>query len=194
MLGYRTGIQHDLLGDEVILRGKRGMSLRSNFVKEMEIQEMNRSEALCSQGLLEEYESYHHCNELSLREIQDQITEWGIGQFGVDNTSMYEDDPACNTPMGSLIQLCGVATEVSEIMRPVIEMHQGRWNKNLPKEERDNLLREALEDGAADLLIWLCHWAGLNEIDLQQSLNKVWSERVKHRKQKDWEAIKANED
>ena len=129
----------------------------------------------------------------SLREIQTEIGTWGKAQFGEDNVSKYEDDPSCGTPMGSLLQLCGVATEVSEIMRPVLEMHQGRWNKSMTKEQRTKALMEALEDGAADLLIWLCHWAELNDIDLQESLDKVWNERVKHRKQKDWEKIKEQE-
>ena len=52
--------------------------------------------------------------ELSLYEIQQEITRWGLHQFGDQNRSAYVGDPSCGTPMGSLIQLCGVATEVSE--------------------------------------------------------------------------------
>jgi len=132
--------------------------------------------------------------DLSLREIQQEITKWGLQQFGYENKSLFVGDPACGTPMGSILQLCGAFTELAEIMRPMIEMHQGRWNKKMTESERNAALREAYEDGAADLLIWFCHWAGLNYIDLQTVLNRVWREKVQHRTQKDWEKIKAKED
>jgi len=130
--------------------------------------------------------------ELSLREIQAEITKWGLQQFGPDNRSKY-GGPTYGSPMGSIVQLCGAFTELAEIMRPMIEMHQGRWKKDLDDEQRALALREAYEDGAADLLIWMCHWAGLNHIDLQEVLNRVWHEKVQHRTQKDWEKNKAEE-
>jgi len=132
--------------------------------------------------------------EMSLREIQQGIAKWGLQQFGPENKSLYVGDPACGTPMGSLIQLCGAFTELAEIMRPMIEMHQGRWNKSMTEQERHDALREAYRDGAADLLIWFCHWASLNHVDLQEVLNEVWQEKVSKRTRDNWESDKAKED
>src|SRR5690349_11211377 len=116
-------------------------------------------------------------NELSLREIQAQIREWADRNFK-NNTSK-----ATGAELGSVAPLLGIVEEAGELSHCVLKRHEGiRGYDDDAKYTTDR------DDALADILVYLCDFAGREGVDLLSALNKTWA-RVR---QRDWEKNKVN--
>lgn len=115
--------------------------------------------------------------DLSLREIQAQIREWADRNFK-NNTSK-----ATGAELGSIGPLLGIGEENGELCHVVLKRHQG-----IRGYDDDTKYKTERDDALADILVYLCDFAGREEVDLQDILNKVWAKV----RQRDWQKNKVN--
>ena len=96
----------------------------------------------------------------TLRDIQVEQKKWSEHNFG--------SHPAWQP-------LLGIAEECGELCHAVLKQTQGIRGTSAEH-------TEAMKDACADIMIYLCDFASCKGIDLQSTLNKVWSEVSK----RDW--------
>ncbi len=117
----------------------------------------------------------------TLQQIQDEIREWADRNFK-DNQSKAPG-VTYGTPLGSIAPLLGIVEEVGELSHCVLKRHQGIRGYD----ENDKYFTER-DDALADIMVYLCDFAGREKVDLDYVLNKVWA-KVQLR---DWQKNKAN--
>lgn len=120
-------------------------------------------------------------NLKTLGQLQKEVNAWSVATFG-DNDHNFSK--VTGLPCGSQSALTGVVEEVGEINHVVICSHQGRRGYDDPAKRRADL-----EDGVADLMIFLLDFCGRENIDLEAVLNNTWDKVVSKRNLQNWEQV-----
>lgn len=118
--------------------------------------------------------------EKGLRQIQDEIHEWSLEQFGKDNISKVT-----GLPQYSQCALTGLVEEVGELNGITIKSHQGRRGYD----DKEKFKKDQI-DAVADIMIFLCDYSAREGIDILEVLNNTWNNIVSKRTTKtreDWE-------
>jgi NTP pyrophosphatase (non-canonical NTP hydrolase) len=103
---------------------------------------------------------------LMLRKTQAEINEWSEHNFG--------EVPNSQIPY-RISSFLGMVEELGEIAHSILKLTQGiRGDKSKHI--------EAIEDGIADLMVFLLDFCGRNNMDAESLLERVWA-KVKLR---DW--------
>lgn len=89
-----------------------------------------------------------------LRKLQNEVNEWASIQF--PDASPYQP-------------LLGIAEETGELCHAHLKGEQGI--RHTPLE-----VYHMKQDAVADILIYLANYCGLNNIDLQDAVEKTWDE------------------
>jgi NTP pyrophosphatase (non-canonical NTP hydrolase) len=117
--------------------------------------------------------------EKSLRQIQSEIGEWSLKNFG-ENVSKRT-----NQTMGSGNALLGIVEEIGELTHVVLKGHQGIRGYDDPEKYRTER-----DDAIADTLVYLCDFSHREGVDLLGVLNHTWAKVCL----RDWQKNKANAD
>ena len=103
-----------------------------------------------------------------LRKVQNEVKEWSARNFG--------EHPSWHP-------LLGMGEEVGEINHAFLKREQGIRGDS-------DKHTEAIKDGVADLVIFLCDFCNREGIDLQSELESTWSKV----QQRDWKANPSDAD
>lgn len=101
---------------------------------------------------------------LTFRELQNEVSEWSQRNF------------PNNEPIDPFL---GVVEEVGEVSHAILKGRQKIRGKG-----DEALVKAAVADGVADILIYLADFCARNRIDMQQTVEEVWA-KVSRR---DWQA------